>query len=110
MLEERKTLPAQGVRSLCWEGETLVDWVAGGMRSGLDGSVTDRHVNHAYRFDAAQVSPSGRFAVIYERLGTKGLVLREGGILRELNRSYYQAGTYDYPLALFTLPNSESHS
>jgi hypothetical protein len=47
-------------------------------------------VRYGYRFDAATASPDGRFAVIYERLGTKGLLLDDGQIVRELDRSFYQ--------------------
>jgi hypothetical protein len=97
----RKTvLAAQGVRSLIWDGDTLVDWVAGGRRFGLDGSVEERYVNYAYPFDSAVASPSGRYVVIYARLQTKGLVLRRGEVLREINRSFYQAANYEYPITL----------
>jgi hypothetical protein len=106
MDEQRITLPAPGVRSLCWHGEELVDWVSGGRRYPLDGSsMVDPHVRFAYRFDVAAVSPSGRYACIYERLGTKGLLVREGSVLREIDRSYYCANAYDYPLVLFALPD-----
>jgi hypothetical protein len=43
--------------------------------------------------------------VIYERLGTKGLLLHEGRIVRELDRSYYHASAYEYPVALFNDPD-----
>lgn len=93
------------VVSLCWRGDTLVDWVAGGVTYALDGTVTDPHIGWAYRFDAATQSPSGRYAVIFERLGTKGLLLDNGECLREINRSFYHAEAYEYPVALFTLPD-----
>ncbi len=92
---------ATGIGSLCWRGDNLVDWVGGGRAFALDGTETPRHVGYPYRFDAATASPDGRTAVIYERLGTKGLVLRDGEILREINRSYYQANAYEYPVTLF---------
>jgi hypothetical protein len=80
-------IPAQGIRSLVWHGDALVDWVAGGKCYQLDGTVIPRHVNYAYRFDAACLSPSGRYAVIYERLGTKGLVLVRALFRRGQRRS-----------------------
>ncbi len=95
-------LEGRGVRSLTWAGDELVDWVGGGARYRLDGTVTERRVNYAYRFDAVTASEDGRTAVIYERLGTKGLVLRDGKILRELNRSFYHAHAYEYPVCLWT--------
>jgi hypothetical protein len=41
------------------------------------------------------------FAVIYERLGTKGLLLHDARIVRELDRSFYHANAYEYSVALF---------
>lgn len=101
----RTRLPFQEVQSLIWDGDTLVDWVAGGRSCRLDGTTRDPHVSHGFRFNAAVSSPSGRYSVIYDRLGTKGLVLREGEFLREINRSYYHASAYEYPVALFAFPD-----
>jgi hypothetical protein len=91
-------IKAADVRSLVWSGDTLIDWVGGGVRFELDGRTASRAVNYAYRFDAACISFSGTYAVIYERLGTKGVLLREGKILREINRSFYCANVYEYPI------------
>jgi hypothetical protein len=96
--------PATGIRSLCWRGDDLIDWVGGGRALALDGTEQRASVRYAYRFDAATASRDGRFAVIYERLGTKGLVLKDGKILREIDRSFYQANAYEYPVALFHEP------
>lgn len=102
MKSERLRIPLRSpVESLCWAGDTLIDWVRGGVVFGLDGTITDPHRGWAYRFDVALQSPSGRYAVIYERLGTKALLLDRGKLVRELNRSYYQADAYEYPIALF---------
>lgn len=96
---------ATGIRSLCWREDQLVDWVGGGRAFAVDGTEQPAKVYWGYRFDAATASPDGRFAVIYERLGTKGLLLRDGKILRELDRSYYFAESYEYPVALFNHPD-----
>ncbi|MCC8937905.1 hypothetical protein H8A99_15845 [Bradyrhizobium sp. Arg68] len=96
---------ATDVRSLCWRGDQLVDWVGGGRAFAADGTEQPARVRYSYRFDAATASPDGRFAVIYERLGTKGLLLQDGRILRELDRSFYYAGAYEYPVALFNGPD-----
>lgn len=101
----QRTWKAEGVRSLCWRGKALVDWVAGGVVHGLDGTRRGPAVSYAYRFDAATATPDGRYAVIFERLGTKGLLLRDGEIVRELNRSFYHAGAYEYPVCLFVAPS-----
>jgi hypothetical protein len=109
MKTERIFIPTDGpLHSLCWSGDELIDWVDGGVRYGLDGQSADPHVRFAYRFDRAVMSPDGRYAVIYEALGTKGLVLKEGKVLREINRSFYHANTYEYPVALHTLPSGRT--
>jgi hypothetical protein len=100
----QSSFSATGVRSLCWRGDELVDWVGGGRVFTRDGTERPAKVRYAYRFDAATASPNGRFAVIYERLGTKGLLLDDGRIVRELDRSFYHAAAYEYPVALFNDP------
>lgn len=96
---------ATGIRSLCWRRDELVDWVGGGRAFSADGTERRASVNYGYRFDAATASPDGRFAVIYERLGTKGLLLHDGRIVRELDRSFRHANAYEYPVALFNDPD-----
>ena len=109
MKTERLFLPTLNPpRSLCWSGDALVDWVSGGLRHGLDGKTEDPHVRYGYRFDAAVMSPDGRYAVLHERLGTKGLLLCEGKVVRELHRSYYHADVYEYPVALWTRPDGRT--
>jgi hypothetical protein len=99
-------IPVQNMpKSLVWDDGCLVDWVAGGTRFHRDGRIEQPSVRYAYCFDAAVATPSGNFSVVYTQLGTKGLVLERGKVLREINRSYYQANRYDYPIALFCLPD-----
>ena len=93
------------VRSLHWDGEDLVDWVDGGTRWRPDGVRIDSHVRYPYVFDRAVVSISGRYQVLYTECGTKGLVLDAGQVLREINRSYYHANDYEYPIAMGRLPD-----
>lgn len=92
-------------RSLCWRGDTLVDWVGGGVRYELDGSCSHPAVNYAYAFDYAVVSSDGLYTALVARLGTKGLILKDGRILREINRSFYHANAYEYPVAFVDLPD-----
>jgi hypothetical protein len=94
--------------SLCWSGDALIDWVSGGIRYGLDGTITDTSIRYGYRFDSAVSSQDGRYAALYEQLGTKAILLRDGKQVRELNRSYYHADAYAYPIALHTLPNGRT--
>src|SRR5262245_25979248 len=86
---------ASNVKSLIWDGNDLVDWVAGGQRYRLSGETIRAYVNFAYAFDAAIASPSGDYVLIYSRLGTKGLLIRGGSIVREINRSFYCADVYE---------------
>lgn len=113
----------QTVKSLSFYGDTLVDWASGGTIYHFDGAVEESHWAPGYdRLDAAVVSPSGRYVVIYERLGTKGIVLetqvppngahlgeqpqrfRIPRIVREINRSFNCADDYEYPVVLFQRP------
>ena len=90
-----------GARSLCWAGDRLIDWVDGGTVLHLDGTIEHSSINYAFPFDACVTSPCGTYAALYQKLGTKGLVLREGEILREINRSFYRANVYEYPIAIY---------
>jgi len=99
-----RTIPAPRVRSLTWVGDTLVDWARGGTRYSLDGTIEAPSWHLGYRFDASTSTPDGEWAVVYERCGTKGLLLRNGEIVRELNRSYYMADVFEYPVALWYGP------
>jgi hypothetical protein len=81
-----------------------VDWT-GIWEYRLDGTSTDVRVNIGYRFDRAVASASGKYVVLYEQLGTKGIVLKKGEILREINRSFYQAHVYEYPIVFLKLPD-----
>jgi hypothetical protein len=105
--QRRFSIPlAKGpVRSLCWFGDELVDLAGGGTRFRMDGCMVPPGINWAYRFDSAAVSRDGTYRVIYERLGTKGLVLRGNKCLREINRSFYHAHVYEYPIAIVNLPD-----
>ncbi|MFA6114881.1 MAG: hypothetical protein WC729_12830 [Sphingomonas sp.] len=91
--------------SLVWSGDDLVDWVAGGRRWLSDGNQDGPAMLYGYVFDRALMSSSGLYAAIFCERGTKGLILREGEILREIDRSYYQADAFAYPVALGRLPD-----
>lgn len=93
------------MRSLTWSDDTLVD-IAGGMRVfRLDGSCEQATINYAYsRFDSALISPCRQYALLYELLGTKCLVLKGREIIRQVNRSFYHADDYEYPITFVTLP------
>jgi hypothetical protein len=44
--------------------------------------------------------------VIYKRLGTKALLLKDGKFVREMNRSFYHANVYAYPVCLLRGPDN----
>lgn len=103
----RQNLDVAGVRAMAWVGASLID-VADGWRELLP---DHRQSWTAYgdSFDTAVSSPMGDATVLLEGAGTKGLVLDgTGRIVREINRSYYQAEAYRYPATLFTLPDGRT--
>lgn len=89
--------------TLNWKGNDLIDWVDGGNIYSLQGEVKSARRVYGYKFDAAIQSDDETYAVIYEKLGTKGLLLKNGEVLRELDRSYYHADVYEYPIAFVKL-------
>ena len=96
----------QRVETLCWQGNFLVDYI-GMNRYGLSGEIVDRDVNWAYKFDKAVSSPDGKYSVVLENYGTKGLILEGDKLVREINRSYYCAESYEYPLTIFRSNNGQ---
>lgn len=105
MFKETK-IPCTNVRSLAWLDDHLIDVAGGQARFYLDGSVTRAPYSTAYSFDACAISPSGDYSIVYKNLGTKGLILKHGLVMREINRSYYHAEAYPYPVCLFTGPDN----
>ena len=100
---QEQRIAITGIESLCWQNDYLIDWVSGGKIIELNGSIKESYKAYRYRFDAATMSPSGEFTVLYERLGTKGLILQQGKIIREINRSFYYAHAYEYPVTFIQL-------
>ncbi len=103
------------VCSLSWWGDDLVDWL-GGHRWTLAGGHQRFGVGSTYRMDAAVGWRD--VGVCFERLGTKGRIARWNGKLpspgwmplgidelREIDRSYYHADDYAFPVALLALPD-----
>jgi hypothetical protein len=101
----RWAVPGAAARTLTWDGEELVDPAGGWVRFRPDGTWEHPRVRYAFPFDQAVRSPSGRYTAICVRRGTKALLLDGLAVLRELNRSFYLADAYEYPLALGRLPD-----
>ncbi|MDP8171244.1 hypothetical protein QJU96_08090 [Pasteurella skyensis] len=101
---KRKTLVVErNILSLNWLKNDLVDWISGDVYSLNGESHSNNKCYDYYKFDACIQSDNGVYAVIYEKLGTKALLLKKGEILRELNRSFYQADIYEYPVCFLQI-------
>ncbi len=95
----RLIITANQVKTICWQEDKLIDW-AGGKIYSLDGTCKELGQYYAYSFDSAVSSAGGQYVFIYQKLGTKGILLKNGELLREINRSYYFANAYEYPAAI----------
>lgn len=101
---EHKTINAGSLKTISWLNENIIDWARGGQQYNMDGQQVKRCQSYyAHSFDGAITSADGQYAFIYKKLGTKGLLLKNGDLLREINRSYYFAETYEYPVAFTTV-------
>ena len=67
------------------------------------------HLHYAFgkRFNGSKNVQEGKYRVLYERRGCKGLLLKEGALIREINRSYYHADHYEYPVCLWERSNGQ---
>ncbi|MGC2508419.1 MAG: hypothetical protein WA369_17320 [Candidatus Acidiferrales bacterium] len=90
-----------GVATLVWDGDELLD-VTNGQRAHADGPPALSRFNMTYQFDRAISLRSGatHWAVAYTNRNTKALLMKNGTIDRELNRSFYCANDYDYPISI----------
>ncbi|MFN7976306.1 MAG: hypothetical protein U0166_28895 [Acidobacteriota bacterium] len=92
-------------QTLVWRGDTLVDLAGGHQTYDL---VREQHWNlytsYGLSFDGAVGDAGGHFAVIYQRLGTKGIVIRGDRMIREIDRSFYCADAYEFPVGFVPLP------
>lgn len=89
------------VSTLIWDGDEIVDMNTK-QRARLDGTVSRPGSFMTYRFDRATgFRNHGVFwSAVYENRGTKAVLMRDGSVHRELNRSYYCADDYDYPITI----------
>jgi hypothetical protein len=93
------------LRTICWNDGKLVDWALAGITFSINGK-EGQLGKYQYGFsDSVTTSADGIYALIYDKLGTKGLLLKNGDLLREVNRSYYCASVYEYPAAFAVVDN-----
>ncbi|PZR19120.1 MAG: hypothetical protein DI539_15055 [Flavobacterium psychrophilum] len=98
------------VQTISWADDKIIDWSTGGRIFLLDGKRDDLELYHyRYKCDAAITSKDGTYSLIYAKLGTKALLLKNGNILREVNRSYYRSDVYEYPAAFFTTTEGKTY-
>ena len=103
---KRQTIKANYIETIDWLGGNIVDWVCGGQLYSAEGEnsqIATYHYN--FNFNGCITSQHREYVFVYERLGTKGLLLKNGELLREVNRSYYHANDYEYPAAFITRDN-----
>jgi hypothetical protein len=102
-----KTLTANYLATISWRNGQIIDSASAGRQYSLNGVINQLYkYSYAFKFDGAITSADGIYAFIYHRLGTKGLLLKNGELLREINRSYYCANSYEYPAAFVQLKNA----
>ncbi len=92
------------VRSLAWDGDELCDLAAGDARYRLDGTAERGKFYWGYGFDVTVIGPDEINAVA-KRRGTKAIVSTGWRKNRQVNRDFYYADTYDYPITLFRGPD-----
>jgi hypothetical protein len=88
------------LQTISWLNNSIVDWASAGNSYSLSGSVEQLNKYHfGFNFDIAIHCENGRYVFLYQKLGTKGLLIKDGEIVREINRSYYHSDVYEYPAA-----------
>lgn len=99
-------IPCKDVEAIAWDGDDLVDVVTD-RRLRLDGTFEDTRFRLGYPFDRGLcVRNAGIcWTIAYDNRGTKALILKNGKVHRQLNRDYYFAKAYDYPIAVVKTNN-----
>lgn len=102
-----QTITANYIKTIDWLNNKIIDWANCGQQYGANGENEQLFGNsyNALDFNGAISSVDGTYSFIYQKLGTKGLLLKEGELVREINRSYYYANVYEYPVAFATVNN-----
>ncbi|MDH6311033.1 hypothetical protein M2451_003922 [Dysgonomonas sp. PFB1-18] len=103
----RDVLTGVNAATLLWLDGCLVDWSNVGriLYPVTDGKLPQNmgKYGYSYNFDSCIISRDSQYIFLYQNLGTKGLLLRRNGdIIREINRSYYHADVYEYPVAFLS--------
>lgn len=106
---EKTSIEINYIQTMCWFNNTIVDIACAGKMYHLNGKVEEKYTYHfGSNFNSSIISENGIYAFIYNKTGTKGLLLKNGELLREINRSYYQADVYEFPACFLTRKNGET--
>ncbi len=101
---QRKTLNGYSVKTIDWFDNTVVDWNSAGTQYFENGEQKQLHkYHHGFTCDGSITSENGEYVLIFQKLGTKGLLLKNGELLREINRTYYQSSVYEFPAVFCTI-------
>ena len=100
---DRKTLKIQShINTIDWFDDEVIDWNSAGTQYLKDGTVNQlKECHFGFKCDRSISSSNGEYAFIYQNLRTKGILLKNGEILREINRSFYQSEMYEFPAVFF---------
>ncbi len=97
---KKQTIETSNLRTLDWFEDKVIDWNSAGTQYALNGETKKLQQYHfGFVCDGSISSENGEYVLIYQKLGTKGLLLKNGELLREINRSYYQSSVYEFPVA-----------
>ena len=103
----KKQITTSNIETLCWSNNILTDWANCGTQYHPDLTVTElnsiRYGNGF--FNSSITSDDGKYVVLYQKFGTKGIILKNGLIIREINRSFYYANDCEYPVCIFSINN-----
>ena len=103
---KRTTIKTNYLRTLDWFENNVIDWNSAGTQYFENGETKQLQKYHfGFVCDGSITSENGEYVLIYQRLGTNGLLLRNGELLREINRSYYQSSVYEFPATFLTFKN-----
>jgi hypothetical protein len=99
----QKNILKHSLSTISWIGDEIIDWSNPHETYSLSGA-KKRFYNYylAFPFDSCVQSENSEYVFVFQKLGTKGLLMKNGKILREINRSYYQAHVYEYPAIFLT--------
>jgi hypothetical protein len=94
------------VLPLAWDEDDLVEPMTG-RRIALDQPLARRAFSLGYPFDRTLCARGldAFWTLAYDNRGTKAVLYKNWKEHRELNRSYYFAKTFDYPIALTSINN-----